>query len=383
MRKSNEEVQEIMRLNNATEIYSWSKIQTYHTDPYSYLLRYILKVPPDRGDNSYSYLGGITHSLLEDFYDNKYTNEEMIQQFHEKVMLNDMAGIKFSSNDDQNETIKNKYVDCISHFLREYVKDDNAKLEQYVYGYIGDYFFGGYIDKMHGVDGVLYIDDFKTSTIYSNQKIENDKGQLFIYAILMHQTYNIPYEKICVRWNFLKYAKITYTQINGKQAVTYIERNKIGDKLTAKIKTWLKKYKYTDDEINEYIKNVCEANTIHGMDRECIKCLPQEIQEKFIIEDGLLEVPINEQEVEEFIKNFTETCAQVVEKTKLYNDSKDEKIFWSDINKNNSYYYSNLCSYSAKHHKPLKEYYDNLEKMQTETTVDINSDDELMKILFS
>lgn len=381
MRKTNEEVQEIMRLNNATEIYSWSKIQTYHNDPYSYLLRYILKVPPDRGDNSYSYLGGITHSLLEDFYDGKLTNQEMIEQLREKVMINDMAGIKFSSNEEQNATIKNNYTSCIEHFLREYVQDNNAKLEQYVYGYIGDYFFGGYVDKMHIDNKILYIDDFKTSTIYRGQKIENDKGQLYIYAILMNQMYNIPYDQIKVRWNFLKYVKVTYSQVNGKETVTYIERNELGEKLTAKIKTWLKKYKYSDEEIEKYINEVIASNTINGLDKGCIKCLPQEVQDKFVIEDGLLEVPMNEESIEEFINNFTELCAQVVEKTNLYNNTKDEKIFWSEITEKNSYYYSNLCSYSANHHKPLKEYYDNLEQMKTETTLDGN--DELMKILFS
>lgn len=381
MRLTNEELQKLMKEQGANNLFSWSKINMYYNDPYSYLLRYIKKVPPDRGDNSYSFFGGEIHSFLESFYSGELTNEDMITKLDDKIFIQELSDMRFDVNDERNESIKAKYITCIKHFLREYEKDENAKLEHFVYGRIGQGFFQGYIDKMHVVDNILYIDDFKTSTKYSKEKIENEKGQLFLYAILLHQMYGIPYSQMKARWNFLKYVAIDYEQINGKIITTFSERHCIGDTITAKAKAWLKKYKYTDTEIDNHINQIKDLNENEYRDKDCIILLPEEIKDKFKIYDALVDANLNEDDVNVFVQNIENRIEQIIQKESLYEMTQDEKLFWSTVDKSNSYYYSNLCNYSAKYHKPLKEYYDNWEKMSSEENI-LTKDEAINKFLF-
>ena len=64
-------------------------------------------------------------------------------------------------------------------------------------------------------------------------------------------------------------------------------------------------------------------------------------------------------------------------KTKV---TKDDKIFWSNIDASNSFYYLNLCGYTSKHHLPLREYLNKLSSF--EGTPNKQIDDDVMEFLF-
>ena len=75
----------------------------------------------------------------------------------------------------------------------------------------------GYLDFIQTEpDGGIIITDFKTSTLYRGDKIQNESGQLLVYAEGIRQLLNIPLEMIKCRWNFLKYVDVTVLQANGK-----------------------------------------------------------------------------------------------------------------------------------------------------------------------
>ena len=59
--------------------------------------------------------------------------------------------------------------------------------------------------------------DWKTSTRYSGKKIDQESGQLLIYAEGIRQALGVPLEDIICEWNFLKYVTVTYEQKNGKK----------------------------------------------------------------------------------------------------------------------------------------------------------------------
>lgn len=385
MRKTQEELQTLMIQNDATSIFSWSKFHTFQTDPYGYLLKYILKTPEDKNGNAYSFMGGFVHSLLEDFYDNKIDSDEMLMLFDNKIFEQKLMDIRFdSSDDDKNDSIGDKYVTCVKHFLHNYIKDDNAVLEKFVYLKLGRHLFQGYIDKIHTENNTLFIDDFKTSTIYTGAKVESEKGQLLLYTIAISEMYNIPYDRIKTRWNFLKYVSIDCEQVNGKIATTNADRCDIAGKLRAKLKTWFNKFKYSEEDFEKYYEEVRKLNQEEFIDTDCLEVLPDEIKSKFKIKDCLVEITIDVDEIEKFKLQLHEECDTIIEKEKEYAVKRDDMIFWTDVNKSNSYYFFNLCGYSPKYHAPLKKYLDEFEEMNSESIKELeskNSDADFLKSL--
>lgn len=371
MRKTQEELQDLMIKNNVTTLWSWSKYNTYLTDPYSYLLKYVLKIPEDTNGNAYSFLGGFIHEVLEEFYNGNITNDEMVSLFKDKIFEQQLMDIRFASDEEKNSSIGDGYIETITHFLYNYVKDENAKLESCVHIKIGDYLFYGYIDKVHIENGILFIDDFKTSTIYKGEKINKEKGQLLLYTLAINKMLNIPLEKIKSRWNFAKYVHIDCEQVNGKITTTSSKRNVIVETLQAKLKIWCKKFGYTMEQFEYWFEEANKLNKINFVDYECLSPFPKEVREKFVIRDCLVEIDISDEEIEDFLKQVKETCDEIVEKENQYAILRDNKLFWVDIDNKNSFFFTNLCGYSAKYHEPLKQYLENL--------VFINTDDSIGK----
>lgn len=372
MRKTQEELQSLMIHNEVKNIWSWSKYNTYLKDPYGYLLKYILKVPEDKMANAFSFLGGFTHEVLEEFYEDKLDNDEMVKRFEDIIFEQKLMDIRFATNDEMNDLIRVKYISCIKHFFKNYVKDGNATIEKFVYLKTGNHLFQGYVDKFHAeineedvMNSKLYIDDFKTSTMYKGDKAEEEKGQLLLYTIALSEMYNIPYDKITARWNFLKYVAIDCLQVNGKWVTMYAERNDIAEKLKAKMRTWFTKSKnnYTDEYFDECFNEVTKLNKEMFIDADCLKNLPEDVKDKFIIKDALVEIIINEDEIIRFKKELDDNCNEILKKEQEYAITKNDDLFWTDINPKNSFFFMSLCGYSAKHHLPIKKHLESLDNM--------------------
>ena len=205
MRKTDEELKVIMQQNNVSKLWSWSKINTYHTSHYEYCLKYILKKEEDRQDCIYAPVGGMCHDIIEKFYTNQIKYKDMDEFFEDAWLTADISGLKFDRNDtEKNRNISSKYYKNLKHFFSNHIKIPYELVtEQFIAIKIGNNLFQGYIDAIYKDDNNEYhILDWKTSTIYKNEKALNEAGQLTIYAIGLHQM-GIPYEKIHIGWNFL------------------------------------------------------------------------------------------------------------------------------------------------------------------------------------
>ena len=66
-----------------------------------------------------------------------------------------------------------------------------------------------------------------------------------MYSIALHQM-GIPFEKIKIAWNFLKYQCVTVQSKKGVKKVREIERFELGEKLQANAKMWLKEFGYEE-----------------------------------------------------------------------------------------------------------------------------------------
>lgn len=365
MRKSNAELNQLKKEFNTDRLWSWSRINSVHNSLYEYYLKYIKHTPEDRQDSIYTVTGGISHDTIEKFYTNEITYEQMIDEFEDGWTTAMIAELKFDRSDSaKNATIGDKYYYDLQHFFKNHKKiETKVMLEQFVTIKIGEEYYQGYIDCLtKDVDGNYIIIDWKTSTAYAGSKAENECGQLVMYAMALHQT-GVPYEKIKICWNFLKYQNITVHMKNGTSKVRQIERAKIGESLTANAKMWLKELGY-EEQLMEYLDALAQTNDI--------TVLPKDVQEKYICEDCYVYVDLTDELIKRWEDYIIETTKMIRDKEAEYEKlqalgecERAEKLWWEDEEsvKAQSYYFANLCSYSAKAHKPYAAY---LEKLEAE-----------------
>lgn len=357
-RLTGEQLEALIKKEGVDRIWSWSKINCFHTSPYEYYLKYIKKAKEDRADSIYTTTGGLAHNILEKFYTGEIEYDKMIDEFEDGwIVAADIADLKFDRADEErNEQIKDKYYENLVHFFNNHtVLKNKPIIEQFIKVKVGGNLFQGYIDCAFKDDEACFnIVDFKTSSIYKGAKAENESGQLVLYAIGLNQQ-GVPMDKIKICWNFLKYVTIQYEQKNGTVKTREVERCKIGESLQSNAKTWLKAFEYEPDE---YLKAMLDTN---GID-----CLPDEVKEKYTISDCYVYIDLTD----ELINKWTEHVVTVIKDIELreadYAETQSDACFYDtdESVKAQSYYFANLCSYSRKLHKPYDDYCKRLEAAQ-------------------
>lgn len=357
-RLTSEELQTLMKNEGVSRIWSWSKWNCFHTSPYEYFLKYILHKKEDRTDCIYTTTGGIAHDIMERRYTGKLPYEQMIDDFEDGwVTAFNIAEMKFDRNSpEKNDKISQKYYENLKHFFMNHTPlKYKPVIEQFVKAKIGDNLFQGYIDVCFKDDeGNFNILDWKTSSIYKGKKAENECGQLVVYAIGLNQQ-GVPMDKIRICWNFLKYVSIQYEQANGAVKTREVERCKIGESLQINAKMWLKKLGYAD-QVDDYLKLLLDTNGI--------ECLPKEVQEKYIISDCYVYVPLTDELINRWKETIISTINDIELREKDYEETQSDKAFWDtdESVEAQSYYFSTLCGYSPNLHLPYKEYLERTEK---------------------
>lgn len=357
-RLTSEELQTLMKNEGVSRIWSWSKWNCFHTSPYEYFLKYILHKKEDRTDCIYTTTGGIAHDIMERRYTGKLPYEQMIDDFEDGwVTAFNIAEMKFDRNSpEKNDKISQKYYENLRHFFMNHTPlKYKPVIEQFVKAKIGDNLFQGYIDVCFKDDeGNFNILDWKTSSIYKGKKAENECGQLVVYAIGLNQQ-GVPMDKIRICWNFLKYVSIQYEQANGAVKTREVERCKIGESLQTNAKMWLKKLGYAD-QVDDYLKLLLDTNDI--------ECLPKEVQEKYIISDCYVYVPLTDELINRWKEIIISTINDIELREKDYEETHSDKAFWDtdESVEAQSYYFSTLCGYSPNLHLPYKAYLERTEK---------------------
>ena len=165
----------------------------------------------------------------------------------------------------------------------------------------------------------------------------------------------IPLDKITPQCNFLKYCTIKYQLKKGDIKYRNVERCKIGESLQSNAKTWLKEFGYEPDE---YLKKMLDTNSID--------CLPDEVKAKYDIMDCHVDVELDEKVVEKWTSHVTTTLKDITLREKDYEETKSLQCFWDDEAdvQAQSYYFANLCGYSANKHLPYKAYLEKYEASQ-------------------
>lgn len=357
-RLSDKELEEIKQKYNVNRIWSWSKMNTFINSKYEYLLKYILKVKEDRCDSCYTTLGTICHETLDRFYEGKIKYEDMIGEYEDGFTTAILiADLKFNRcNEEKNKSIGERYNDNLVHFFKNHtVYEHKLLIEKPIVVNVHNNVFVGYIDSLYrDMEGCYHVLDFKSSSIYTGDKLKENSGQLILYSIGLNQM-GIPLEKIKPQFNFLKYCTIKYQLKKGDIKYKNVERSKIGESLQSNAQTWLKHFGYEPDE---YLKEMLDTNSIDY--------LPEEIKEKYEITDCHIDVELNEDIINKWKEHIAVTLKDIELREQNYRETKSDKCFWDDDGsiKKQDYYYSNLCSYSVNKLLPYKEYLSKLEAQQ-------------------
>lgn len=354
MRLSDTQLEKIKQKYNVNRLWSWSRVNCFMTSPYEYYLRYIKKEQEDRQDCVYATLGTIAHECLDNYYEHEINYENMLGQFEDGWLTSiDICNLKFDrNNEEKNSAIKEKYKNNLIHFFRNHnTYKQELTIEKPVIVNINNNIFVGYIDALYFDDGFYNIIDFKTSSIYTGKTLEEHSGQLVLYAYGLSQMYNIPLDKIKIRFNFLKYVNIEYKQKNGIVKTRTVERCKIGESIQANAKMWLKEYGYTD-EIDRYLKELIDTNTI--------EYLPEYVQKQYKISDCHVYIQLTDKLLNKWITVISDTIQDIQSRENDYKETLSDKCFWDNEEsiKQQSYYFSTLCGYSTNKHKPYGEWLD-------------------------
>lgn len=358
-RLTKEELEQTKQKYNTDRIWSWSRVSTYMTSKYEYMLKYLLNEKEDRCDSCYMPLGTICHDTLDAFYEGKIKYEDMIENYNDGFLTNiTIAGLKFNRSDEEkNKSIGEKYNQNLIHFFNNHtVYEHKLLIEKPVVININGNIFVGYIDALFKNDEDIYhVIDFKSSSIYTGKTLEEHAGQLTLYALGLHQA-GLPLNRLKAGFNFLKYCTIEYQLKNGSVKQRNVERVKLGESLQSNAATWLKAYGYEPDE---YLMEMLDTNSID--------CLPEEVKCKYKITDCHVWIDLSEKAIEKWIKTITDTITDIRLREQDYEESHNKKIFWDDEADvaAQSYYFSNLCQYSPNKLLPFKEYLDKLEAQKT------------------
>ena len=102
------------------------------------------------------------------------------------------------------------------------------------------------------------------------------------------------------------------------------------------------------------------------LDSNSVDCLPDEVKEKYEITDCHVAVDFNEEVVNKWTNLISTTLQDIELREKDYEENKSFQCFCDDEEdiKRESYYFANLCSYSATKHLPYKAYLEKFEAAQ-------------------
>lgn len=258
-------------------LYSISRLDTINRCLYEAYRTYKLG---ERGRTSvYGSLGGCVHDVLEGIMNNEKTEADLLPAMQKELDDLDMLGIEFPKDRNGGDSIRQGWVDDITHFCNTY-KAPKGKFiteELFIYKTPKGRHLIGYIDLQKVLDdNTIEIYDYKTSSMYSKADMIEHGRQLVTYALGKEQEGKTVKR---VAWIFLKFATIKYlgrktSKSKEKTEITkVIERKKIATEMADVIDYDLTELGYDEMDIECIIAEFKQKNSFD--------ILPEEIRNKY------------------------------------------------------------------------------------------------------
>ncbi|MEG1620613.1 MAG: PD-(D/E)XK nuclease family protein [Oscillospiraceae bacterium] len=216
------------------ERFSYSKLSTYETCPYSYWLNYIQKIKGIK--NGFGEAGSSVHSVIEEYYKNNLSQYEILALFEQKwndEFLDKGFRVQLilpTFTRDMTDKYHDTFVNYFNNFKAyDYFTIGKKKIHCNIIGVEKKYdlliqtplkkiIFTGLIDGL-GItdDGEYVIWDSKSKAKWKDQEeLNNYAKQLYIYALFIKTEFG----------KFPKYLCFNQFRLPEKDRVTVIEFNK-------------------------------------------------------------------------------------------------------------------------------------------------------------
>lgn len=182
-------------------IWSYSRIEAFNDCPYRFFLRYIRGFKDD--DKFYSSYGSFIHKILERYYKEEITKDEMLTTF----LLNfkkEVRGIR------PKESTVQKYISAGCEYLKSFTPFPYKMIdvEKRIEFKIEDYNFVGFIDYIgYDDDGGICIVDNKSRDLKprsnrqkptaKDKELDKMLRQLYLYAAAIEQEYEVLPKFLC------------------------------------------------------------------------------------------------------------------------------------------------------------------------------------------
>lgn len=296
--------------DKGASVYSYSKLSTIHDCPYGSYLTYIQKSP--QGQNVYSYLGGITHDVLEDIIEGKAELSDIKPTLEKGLDELDMLGINFPKTRDGGTGIRDRWVaNMITCLGRDYTSPKGKfEVEKLLILKINEMrYLQGYADLIRVLDdGSVQVLDLKTSSQFQEKDLLHYGRQLVAYAMALEQA---GIKVRGVAWIMLKYVKVSYMAKRRKTDKEMQLISKVCDRcklaMTIKAVARAKMYDagYSEDQIDDIIERFLITNDI--------KDLPDEISSQFDVKTYVRPYDITDEKRQECLDFINETADQFEE----------------------------------------------------------------------
>ena len=105
----------------------------------------------------------------------------------------------------------------------------------------------------------------------------------------------------------------------------------------------------------EYLKLLLDTNSI--------EVLPEEVQQKYVVSDCYVYVPLTQKLIDKWTNTIITTIADITLREADYKETGSEMCFWDtdESVEKNSFYFATLSGYSGNLHKPYGKYLERLE----------------------
>lgn len=427
-RLKKEQLELIKEKMGVEELWSFSKVSTFTQCSWLYYLKYVKKIRV-KGDSCYTWWGTAGHDLIQGLYDGEHTYEEMANKLEEKILeynLLDDPKLKFPE-----QSQFESYIANLRHYFSNVKKLPYKVVNEkpVLASFEGDekYVFSGYIDsEFFDEDENFVILDYKTSSLsgFSGKKLLEKSRQLMIYAMgismfgrmIEGKMTPIPIDKIKLRYDMMKYLNVTYPQKNGELKTTKAERRgwvgkiavplrkdlegvekdiekaekeiaKLDKKRNAKVRTEEEKVELSNqileihakiDDLKENHFNIIEINDMveYAINNNTLDNMPQFVQDKYVVTDCYIDVPLDKEIIEEFKSELIDTLNKIIAKSA--EDNLEQAFTRGRIDNADSFYCVNLCD-MKDHCSFYKDYQEHNAMFMTKT--DAPSDEELLAML--
>lgn len=361
-------------------IWSFSRLNVAHQCLPEYFHTYILHDIP-RSGNVYTEFGTYSHNLIQDLIQKSITYSAMGKKWDELVESWERNPNAYQFDNDK---IKNGYINNLRHYFNhtQVPAGTNFEIEKPVLAKIGEkdngkpkYVFVGYVDTQYiDEDGNTVLVDYKTSSksSFSKAKLPEKSRQLMLYAIAKHQHNHIPYDKIRCMFDMMKYVTVHYKQENGKWNTSVQERARWVSKMGKKLLTKLKKQGYSKEKADELVQVAVLSNSLEN--------LPGEVQEQFLLENYVIDIPIDQEKCEKLAKQIESDCDSLVEFEDMTQEQQESYLEANHPYNPDNYYDKKLCAWHTS--QKFKEQEKALDDILEPQLVDI-SDEQYLDQLFS